>query len=164
LSNGKEIYFYNSSKNQAPRKVQTFFTIQDLHRLKFLNETQISPNTQQVNPNIAGRHYQIGAVKSVTEGIEVGKRKFLLVMATGTGKTRTAMALTDIMLKTHNAQKILFLTDRTALRDQAFDDGFKVYFDSTPKTKIESGKTDNNARLYSANYQTMINYLDHYSS
>jgi len=85
-------------------------------------------------------------------------------MATGCGKTRTAMGLIDVMLKTHNAQKILFLTDRTALRDQAYDDGFKVYFDSTPKTKIESKKTDNNARLYSANYQTMINYLDYYSS
>lgn len=164
LSNAKEIYFYNSVKNQAPRKVKTFFTLQDLHRLKFLNETQTSANDEKINPDIAGRHYQIAAIKSVTEWIAVGKRKFLLVMATGTGKTRTAMALIDIMLKTHNAQKILFLTDRTALRDQAFDDWFKVYFPEEPKTKIESGNTNNNARLYSANYQTMINYLDYYSS
>lgn len=164
LSNGKEIYFYNSSKNQAPRKIKTFFTLHDLHRIKFLNETQTSSNNQPIDANIAGRDYQFAAIKSVTEWIEVGKRKFLLVMATGTGKTRTAMALIDVMLKTHNAQKILFLTDRTALRDQAFDDGFKVFFDSTPKTKIESGRTDNNARLYSANYQTMINYLEYYSS
>ncbi len=164
LSNGKEIYFYNSSRNQAPRKIKTFFTLHDLHRIKFLNETQTSPNSQPINANIAGRDYQFAAIKSVTEWMEMGKRKFLLVMATGTGKTRTAMALIDVMLKTHNAQKILFLTDRTALRDQSFDDGFKVFFDSTPKTKIESGRTDNNARLYSANYQTMINYLEYYSS
>lgn len=164
LSNGKEILFYNSAEEESPRKVRTFFTLHDLHRLKFLNETHKSANSQQVDPNIAGRHYQIAAVKAVTEWIEVGKRKFLLVMATGTGKTRTAMALIDVMLKTHNAQKILFLTDRTALRDQAYDDGFKVFFPDEPKTKIESGKTDNNARLYSANYQTMINYLDKYSS
>jgi len=94
----------------------------------------------------------------------MGKKKFLLVMATGCGKTRTAMGLIDVMLKTHNGQKILFLTDRKALRDQAYDDGFKVFFPEEPKTKIETKKTDNNARLYSANYQTMINYLDYYSS
>lgn len=94
----------------------------------------------------------------------MGKRKFLLVMATGTGKTRTAMGLIDVMLKTHNAQRILFLTDRTALRDQSYDDGFKVYFSEEPQTKIETGKTNDNARLYSATYQTMINYLDKYSS
>jgi len=164
LSNGKDVLFYNSAEEEAPRKVNTFFTLNDLHRLKYLNETQTSPNDQQVDPNIAGRHYQIAAIKSVTEGISIGKRKFLLVMATWCGKTRTAMGLIDVMLKTHNAQKILFLTDRTALRDQAYDEGFKVFFTEEPKTKIESGKTDNNARLYSANYQTMINYLDHYSS
>lgn len=164
LSNGKDIYFYNSTEDEAPRKVRTFFTLNDLHRLKFLNETHQPAASQQVNPDIAGRHYQIGAIKSVTEWIDIGKRKFLLVMATGCGKTRTAMWLIDVMLKTHNAQKILFLTDRTALRDQAYDDGFKVYFPEEPKTKIESKKTDNNARLYSANYQTMINYLDYYSS
>ncbi len=164
LSNGKDIYYYNVAKEQAPRKVRTFYTIQDLHRLKFLNETSTPANDQSINTNIAGRHYQMAAIKSVLEGIDMGKRKFLLVMATGTGKTRTAMALIDVMLKSHNAQKILFLTDRTALRDQAFDDGFKVYFSEEPQTKIETGKTDDNARLYSANYQTMINYLDKYSS
>jgi len=59
-------------------------------------------------------------------------------MATGTGKTRTSMGLIDIMLRSNQAQKVLFLTDRTALRDQAFDDGFGVYFKSTPKSKIET--------------------------
>lgn len=164
LTTGKDIYFVNIANDQAPRKVRSFFTLQDLHRLKFLNDTSTAPTHQPIDPDIAGRHYQIAAVKSVVEGIERGKRSFLLVMATGTGKTRTAMALIDVMLKTHHAQKILFLTDRTALRDQAYDDGFKVFFTEEPKTKIESGKTNDNARLYSATYQTMINYLDHYSS
>lgn len=164
LSNGREIYRYNSTQSQAPRKIRTFFTLQDLKRLKFLSETQTPPQDQPIDPDIAGRDYQFAAVKSITEGIALGKRKFLLVMATGTGKTRTAMALIDVMLKTHTAQKILFLCDRTALRDQAFDDGFKAFFDSTPKTTIQTWKTDDNARLYAATYQTMINYLDHYSS
>jgi type I restriction enzyme R subunit len=67
LSNGKDILFYNSANDEAPRKVKTFFTINDLHRLKFLNETQSPANNQQVNSDIAGRHYQIAAIKSVTE-------------------------------------------------------------------------------------------------
>jgi len=164
LTNGKDIYFCNAARDQAPRKVNTFFTLADMHRLKFLNQTHTPPTQQPIDTNIAGRHYQIAAVKSILEGIEMGKRSFLLVMATGTGKTRTSMSLIDVMLKTHNAQKILFLTDRKALRDQSYDDGFKVFFADEPKTKIETGKTDDNARLYSATYQTMINYLDHYSS
>ena len=74
------------------------------------------------------------------------------------------MGLIDVLLKSYHTQRVLFLTDRTALRDQAYDDGFAVYFKSTPKTKIETGKTDENARLFSATYQTMINYLEDFSS
>lgn len=74
------------------------------------------------------------------------------------------MGIIDVLLKSYHTQRVLFLTDRTALRDQAYDDGFAVYFKSTPKTKIETGKTDENARLFSATYQTMINYLEDFSS
>jgi type I restriction enzyme R subunit len=74
------------------------------------------------------------------------------------------MLLIDVMMKTYQAQKVLFLTDRTALRDQAYDDGFAVYFKSTPQSKLESGSIDENARLFSSTYQTMINYLDVFSS
>jgi len=74
------------------------------------------------------------------------------------------MGLIDVLSKTYNAQKILFLCDRTALRDQAYDSGFMEYFQDTPKTKIITGETDKTARLYSATYQTMINLLDQYGS
>lgn len=164
LSNGKEIYYMSPVEHEPIRKIKTFFTLSDLRRLKFLYETRRSPLEEKINAEICGRHYQIWAIKSVLEWIETGRRKFLLVMATGTGKTRTAMGLIDVMIKTHNAQKVLFLTDRTALRDQAFDDWFKAFFSDEPKTKIQSGKTDDTARLYTANYQTLINYLDKYSS
>ncbi|MDR2415064.1 MAG: DEAD/DEAH box helicase family protein [Candidatus Peribacteria bacterium] len=164
LSNGRELYFYHSAANQAPRKVKTFFTLSDLHRLKALHTTAFPSTSQQVDANIAGRDYQIEAIKSVVEKLEQGKRKFLLVMATGTGKTRTAMGLIDVLLKTHTIQKVLFLTDRTALRNQAFDDGFKPFFPEEPKTKILTKNVDTSARLYSATYQTIINLLDQFSS
>lgn len=164
LSNGKEIYFYNSSKNESPRIIKSFHSIKDLRKLKELQKMQVKATSIKIDSNIAWRHYQQEAIKKVAEWIESGKREFLLVMATGTGKTRTAMWLIDVMMKSYQAQKVLFLTDRTALRDQAYDDGFAVYFKSTPKSKIETGSIDENARLFSSTYQTMINYLDVFSS
>lgn len=164
LSNGKEIYFYNSIKNQSPRIIKSFYTINDLRKLKELQKMQVKPTSIKINTDISWRHYQQEAIKRVAEWIEAGKREFLLVMATWTGKTRTSMWLIDVLMRSNQVQKVLFLTDRTALRDQAFDDGFWEYFKSTPKSKIETWNTDENARLYSATYQTMINYLDKFSS
>ncbi len=164
LSNGREIFFYNSSKNESPRLIKSFYTINDLRKLKELQTMQVKPTSISINTDISGRHYQQEAIKRVVEWIEQGKRQFLLVMATWTGKTRTSMWLIDVMMKSNHAQKVLFLTDRTALRDQAFEDGFWEYFKSTPKSKIESWNIDENSRLYSSTYQTMINYLDTFSS
>lgn len=164
LSNGRELYFYNSTQDIPPRKIGSFFTLSDLRRLKELQKIQIPPTSIKINTETAGRYYQQEAIKRVMEGIERKQREFLLVMATGTGKTRTAMGIIDVLLQSHHAQKVLFLSDRTALRDQAYDDWFSVFFKSTPKTKIETGKTDEHARLFSATYQTMINYLDEFSS
>lgn len=164
LTNGKEILFYNSEKKQSPRLIKSFFSIDDLRKLKELQKMQVKPTSIQINLDISWRHYQQEAIKKVVEWIEQWKRQFLLVMATWTGKTRTSMWLIDVLMKSYHVQKVLFLTDRTALRDQAFDDGFGEYFKSTPKSKIEWSDIDKNARLYSATYQTMINYLDVYSS
>lgn len=164
LSNSHEIFFYNSTKDQSPRKIKTFYSIADLLKLKELQKIQLPPTSIAINTDISGRHYQMEAIKKVVEGIENYKREFLLVMATWTGKTRTSMWLIDVMIRSKQAQKILFLSDRTALRDQAFDDGFKVYFPQTPKSIILWSEIDPNARLYSATYQTMINHLDSFSS
>lgn len=164
LSNWLEIFYLNLENPSPPRKVKTFFSIEDLKRIRELQKIKTPISEQQVNTNIAWRVYQIEAIKKVCEWIDSGKREFLLVMATWTGKTRTAMGLISNLFNSHCWQRVLFLCDRTALRDQSFDDWYKVFFENEPKTKIETGKTDDNARLYSATYQTMINYLDSYSS
>lgn len=85
-----------------------------------------------INTEIAGRDYQIRAIRSVLEGIEAKKRDFLLVMATGTGKTRTCIAMVDALMRAGHAEKILFLVDRIALREQALA-AFKEHLPHEPR-------------------------------
>jgi type I site-specific restriction endonuclease len=99
--------------------VQGFFTFEDLENRLYLHRNQ-SPLTQAaINTAITDRPYQLQAVRRVSEAFEQGKRKALLVMATGTGKTRTAMSLVEVFLKTNQARRILFVADREALVEQA---------------------------------------------
>ena len=163
LTNGKEIAFYNSALWEVPRTVRWFYSVSDLHRRKFLNENRTSAWQTPIDPDISGRWYQMEAIKKVAEWVDEWRRSFLLVMATGTGKTRTAMGLIDVLLSSSNAQKVLFLCDRESLREQAHDDGF-THIPHEPKTQIITWSTDKNARLYAATYQTMINKLDEYTS
>jgi len=84
----------------------------------------------------------IVAIRRVAEAFTAGKRRALLVMATGTGKTRTTMGLVDLFLQTSWAQKILFLADRDALVEQALNDGFKVHLPNEPRISVRSALAD----------------------
>ena len=88
-------------------------------------------SVELINTDIAGRDYQIAGIRSILEGIEAKKQKFLLVMATGTGKTRTAAALFDVLIRARWAKRILFLVDRVALANQALE-AFKEHIPSEP--------------------------------
>ena len=107
------------SENAPPRKVLGFPTRDDLERFAYIRRNR-KPLTQEfINTSIAGRDYQIRAIRSVLDGIEQKKRDFLLVMATGTGKTRTCIAMADALMRAGHVEKVLFLVDRIALREQA---------------------------------------------
>ncbi len=111
-------------------------------------------NNIDVNTKIVDRSKSIEITKRVIENIQKGNRKALVVMATGTGKTRVAMAIIDVLLRTNRAQKVLFLADRKALRDQANDDGFKKFLPEESRSKILSGNFDKTSRLYVSTIQT----------
>src|SRR4030095_13900459 len=110
LTNGQEILFWDRSR-YPPRYVSGFFNREDLERL--LHQTRYSTPLAQIElkSEIAGRPYQIETIRRVTEAIETAHRQFLLVMATGTGKTRTVISLMDVLLRARRAQRILFLAD-----------------------------------------------------
>ena len=138
LTNGYEIFFWDRER-YGPRMVKGFYTQRDLERLRFQIQTFRPLNQVEVITNIVDRPRSIECTKRVIEHIDKGNRKALVVMATGTGKTRVAMAIIDILMRENRAQKFLFLADRKALRDQAYDEGFKQFFSSEAKDKILGG-------------------------
>ncbi|MGB9023194.1 MAG: DEAD/DEAH box helicase family protein [Candidatus Bathyarchaeia archaeon] len=159
LTNGYEIWFWNRPF-ESLRMIKGFHSREALERVRFQNVSMKPFHDVPISPRIVDRPYQIEAVKRVLEGIEKGKRKFLIVHATGTGKTRVAMALIDVLLRASRAQKVLFLADRKALRTQAYNEGFKVYFPNELKTIVFAGKLEKNKRLFASTIQTFQDMLE----
>lgn len=152
LSNGYEIWFWDRER-YGPRLVKGFFSQKDLEQRRFQVEERKNLTDFEIDGRIVDRPKSIENTKRVLEHLQKGHRKALVVMATGTGKTRLAMAIIDVLLKSYWAKKILFLADRKALRDQACTDGFKRFFPEESKSKIIGGKFDKNSRLYVSTIQ-----------
>ncbi len=159
-TNGYQIWcidgFYPS------RQVRAFHTLEELERLiqrrdrKSLRDTDL-----QINRDIAGRDYQITAVTKICEKLSDRKRAGLLVMATGTGKTRTVISLVDVLERHNWVTNVLFLADRTPLVKQAHD-AFKDLLPDYPRSVISDAalRGSANARISFSTYQTMINKID----
>ncbi|MDP2653413.1 MAG: DEAD/DEAH box helicase family protein [Candidatus Omnitrophota bacterium] len=156
LTNGEDIMFWDRQRYPS-RLVYGFFERRDLERLYFQRQEAAKNLLDiRINPDIADRDYQAEAIRTVLTGVQNGRRKFLLVMATGTGKTRTSMAIIDALLRAKRINTVLFLTDRKVLRDQAYGKkGFQGFFTESCG-KITSGKFNAEKRLYAATIQTMM--------
>ena len=157
-TNGHEIYFWDLD-NYPPRKVVGFPTRDDLERFQYIRRNR-KPLTQElINTAIAGRDYQIRAIRAVLEGIEKKQRDFLLVMATGTGKTRTCIAMVDALMRAGHAEKVLFLVDRIALREQALA-AFKEHLPHEPRwPNVGEKLIAKDRRVYVSTYPTMLNII-----
>jgi type I restriction enzyme R subunit len=154
MTNGHETHFWELGLAN-PRLVAGFFTPEDLQRLLFIRQNGQPLAATSINTTIVERPYQHEAIRRVAEAFAANKRRALLVMATGTGKTRTTMALIDLFLRAHQAQKVLFLADRDALVDQALTDGFKAFLPHEPRDRIYTYRVDKTKRLFVATEQTM---------
>lgn len=154
MTNGRDIWFWDVQEGN-PRRVAGFFTKEDLANRKFLRENKIPFRDVEVSQRIVDRPYQHEAIRRVTEAFELGKRRALIVMATGAGKTRTTMGLIDLCIRSHQARNVLFLADRDALVDQALKDGIKPYLPDEPRDRIYSRHIDKTKRLFVATEQTM---------
>jgi len=157
-TNGHDIYFWDIG-NYPPRKVYGFPTRADLERYAYIRKTRKNLVGEVINTKIAGRKYQIEAIRAVMEGVEKRNRKFLLVMATGTGKTRTCIALVEALMRTGWAERVLFLVDRIALRDQTLE-AFKEHLPNEPRWPKQGEKDiTSDRRIYVSTYPTMLNII-----
>lgn len=157
-TNGYDTFFWDS-EHYPPAKVPGFPTRDDLEWLTEQRESRRPLSVELINPAIAGRDYQIEAVRTLLEAMESRRRKFLLVMATGTGKTRTAVSLVDVLQRAHWVKRVLFLVDRIALQEQALA-AFKEHLPSSPRWPEQGEKAfDRNRRIYVTTYPTMLNLI-----
>ncbi len=157
-TNGHDIYFWDLD-NYPPKKVYGFPSRDDLERYAYIRKARKALAGELINTKIAGRDYQIRAIRAVMEAIEKRKRMFLLVMATGTGKTRTCIALVDALMRAGWAERVLFLVDRIALRDQALE-AFKEHLPNEPRWPKQGEKEiASDRRIYVSTYPTMLNVI-----
>jgi type I restriction enzyme R subunit len=157
-TNGHDIYFWDLD-NYPPKKVYGFPTRDDLERYAYIQRARKTLAGELINTKIAGRDYQIRSIRAVMEAIEKRKRKFLLVMATGTGKTRTCIALVDSLMRAGWAERVLFLVDRIALRDQTLE-AFKEHLPNEPRwPKPQEKEIATDRRIYVSTYPSMLNVI-----
>lgn len=164
------IYYTNGFKTfiidglgYPARRVHGFHTEEDL--LVLIQRRGRNGITDlKINDEITNRAYQKQAVKAICENFNGMHRRGLLVMATGTGKTRVAISLCDVLMRNGWAKNILFLADRTALVKQAHKNFTKLLPSATTARLDDFKPTDKEsvmkARILFSTYQTMINYID----
>ena len=158
LTNGFEIHIVD---NQYPeRKCAMIYSKRDLEKLFNLQSMRSSLKYITVDKSIAGRYYQEGAIKAVCDSFGIkNRRKALLVMATGSGKTRTVIALCKVLLDQGWVKNILFLADRNSLVTQA-KRSFVNLLPDLSVTNLCEEKDNYTAHCVFSTYQTMMNCID----
>ena len=159
FTNGYETWLWDDL-NYPPRRVQGFYKKDEL-QLLINRRTSIREITSAaINKAIVERYYQHEAIRRVGEDFQRRKlRKALLVMATGTGKTRTVIALVELLQKCNWIKRVLFLADRTALLTQA-GSAFKEHLPHSSPVNITKIKDDTTSRIVLSTYPTMMNCID----
>jgi len=160
FTNGLDYYIWDDL-NYPERQVSSIYSKKDLEKLIFRrgNKKPLKNVSTDIKDEITNRVYQKEAVVRVTEALEKGYRKMLLVMATGSGKTRTAASIVDILTRYNWVKNILFLADRTALVKQA-KNSFKEYLPNLSLCNLLDNKDDVESRMIFSTYPTMMNAID----
>jgi len=159
LSNGFDTRIWND-KVYPERRVAAVYSKRDLEKLFNLQTLRTRLKNVIIKPNIAGRYYQEAAIKAICDTFDrKNRRKALLVMATGSGKTRTVIALCDVLLQHGWVKNILFLADRNSLVTQAKRNFYNLLPDLSV-TNLGEEKNNYSAHCVFSTYQTMMNCID----
>lgn len=157
-TNGYQSWLWDDAAGYPPRQVEGFFTADELGTMVQRRTSRLPLADTLIDKEIVGRHYQNRAIRAVGEAFTMRQREALLVMATGSGKTRTVIALVDQLMRAGWVKRVLFLADRTALVNQAVA-AFKAHL---PNVTTVNLVTERNAdgRVYVSTYPTMMNLIN----
>ena len=167
LSNGEVIYFWDY-ENDSSRLVDSFYSREDLERrntlsknIKPLNQTSIPSNFLYLNQEVTVRPYQAKAIEAVDKAIEDGKRRILIEMATGTGKTLTMAIIMKRLFEAGVIQRVLFLVDRKQLAEQT-KNVFAEYLKDTPSKVWYGGKPKELGQIVIGTLPTIASQLERF--
>ncbi|MBI1178712.1 DUF4145 domain-containing protein [bacterium] len=157
-SNGYEHWLWDDTRH-PPRPVQGFYKKSELELVIQRRTTRQKLAEAKINEAIVERYYQTRAIRRIGEAFENDRdRKALVVMATGAGKTRTVIALCDLLMRCNWAKRVLFLADRVALVKQAVNAFKKHLADSSPVNLVTEKAAE--GRVFVSTYGTMMGLID----
>lgn len=169
FSNGFQTHLWDDCFYKQSRPVHGFYTKHELETIIFRRTHRQDIRTHKIDTDIAGRPYQMRSIKSIAEhfsandksnGQLIGtNRGALLVLATGTGKTRTAIALSKLMLEANWVKRVLFLADRVSLVSQA-QRNFVKFLPEHSSVNLLEEKENPDTRFVFSTYQTMMGLID----
>ncbi len=159
-TNGYDTWIWDDTR-YPPRQIHGFLTQDELERLIFRRTQRKRLHLLSVTEGIVDRSYQQEAIRRITDSFDQQNlRKALLVMATGTGKTRTAIALIDLLMRANWVNRVLFLADRNALVTQAFK-AFQRHLPQVTAVDLTKNKADlAGAKAVLSTYPTMLNAIN----
>lgn len=157
-TNGFETYIWDDNAYSA-RRAAGFYSKEELQLIVDRRITKVPLKNIKIKDEISNRYYQKEAIKAVCESFSGGSRKGLLVMATGSGKTRTVISLVDILTRHEWVKNILFLADRTALVRQA-KNNFNNLLPNLSLCNLLDSKDNPDSRMVFSTYPTMMNAID----
>jgi type I restriction enzyme R subunit len=164
LANGDEIRFWEWQREAFPRPVKTFFSQGDLERRAATAQIRRDPLAVPIDRHIVERDYQTACIDTLCREIDNGRRKLLVEMATGTGKTRTAAAFIKRLFEAGAVTRVLFLVDRIPLAKQT-EDAFAEHLRDLPAYVLRAGRRfQDEKRITITTLQSMVNIYRDYSA
>jgi type I restriction enzyme, R subunit len=161
-SNGYQHWIWDDAafggSGYPPREIQGFYTRDELELMVQRRQTRLPLAGAAVDAGIVERYYQTRAIKAIGASFDQREREALLVMATGSGKTRTVIALVDQLMKANWVKRVLVLADRTALVNQAVN-AFKTHLPGVTTVNLVTDKSAD-GRVYASTYPTILNLIN----
>ena len=156
LSNGEEVWFLDRGADAHARRIDGFYGQEDLERRVAARQFRRDLSTVAIDRNVVNRGYQVACIEALSQQVLRGRRKLLVEMATGTGKTRTAAAFIKRLFQARMVTRVLFLVNRIALARQA-EEAFTDHLRAYPCHVLRPGRSFDRAKLITvANLQTMV--------